>query len=45
MWPAADQRALQEFAITKAFDLPNDLEERAFRTFPNGWAVALSVNR
>ena len=45
MWNRADARTLQEFAISKAFDTPNDLEGRAFRTLPNRWAVALSVNR
>lgn len=45
MWPIADQHALREFAIQNAFNVPDDLEKRAMRSFPNGWAVALSVNR
>ena len=44
-WPRADVMALQAYAIENGMSLPNDLTMRAKRVFPNGWAVALSVNR
>jgi hypothetical protein len=45
MWAPRDRRALQDFALTNAWNVPEPLQSRAFRTFPGGWAVALSVNR
>ena len=44
-WPLADRRALQEFALQNAWSTPIDVDQRAFRQFPGGWAVAISVNR
>lgn len=45
MWPKNDREALQEFALTNAWNVPTEVANRAFRQFPGGWAVALSVNR
>ncbi len=46
MWTVKQIRAVQEFALGNAWALPQELDpQRAMLFTPDGWAVALSVNR
>lgn len=46
MWSIRQVREVQEYALSHAWDQPQSLDmKRAMLFTPDGWAVALSVNR